>query len=127
MAEELSLQELARQPGILGAARWKASEYTTNMAAGPVLVESAGSIDKTRAERLMNNSEVAGMSVIGIGLLNKTSNPDDSRNVFPIDSYYINGQKTSMIATFNRVAVLLDNSVDYEVREIIDLMNQVGN
>jgi len=127
MAEELSLQELARQPGIIGAARWKASEYITNMAAGPVLVESAGSIDKTRAERLMNNSEVAGMSVMGIGLLNKTSNPDDSRNVFPIDSYYINGQMTSMIATFNRVAVLLDNSVDYEVREIIDLMNRIGN
>ena len=32
-----------------------------------------------------------------------------------------------MIATFNRVAVLLDNSVDYEVREIIAMMNQIGN
>lgn len=127
MATEISLQELAREPGVIGAARWKASQYSTNMAAEPVLVASAGSIDTERAERLMNNSEVAGMSVMGIGMLNKTSNPDDSRNVFPIDAYYINGQDTSMIATFNRVAVLLDNSVDYEVREIIALMNQVGN
>lgn len=127
MAEEITLQELARRSGIIGAARWKASQYNTNMAAAPVLVESAGSIDRTRAERLMNNSEVAGMSIMGIGMLNKTSNPDDKRNVFPIDSYYINGQTTSMIATFNRVAVLLDNSVDYDVREIIDLMNQIGN
>ncbi|RLA08219.1 MAG: hypothetical protein DRQ60_05940 [Gammaproteobacteria bacterium] len=127
MAGEISLQELARQPGIIGAARWKASQYSTNMAAAPVLVEFAGSIDRVRGERLMNNSEVAGMSVMGVGMLNKTSNPDDTRNVFPIDSYYINGQTTSMIATFNRVAVLLDNSVDYEVREVITLMNRVGN
>ena len=80
-----------------------------------------------RAERLVNNAEVAGMSVMGVGMLNKTNNPGDKRNVFPIDSYYINGQDTSMIATFNRVAVLLDNSVDYEVREIIAMMNQIGN
>ena len=127
MATEISLHELAREPGIIGAARWKASQYSTNMAASPVLVESAGDIDKTRAERLMNNAEVAGMSVMGIGMLNKTGNPDDSRNVFPIDAYYINGQATSMIATFNRVAVLLDNSVEYEVREVIALMNRIGN
>ncbi|MEL0082345.1 MAG: hypothetical protein VW985_04805 [Gammaproteobacteria bacterium] len=127
MAEQLTLQELARQPGVIGAARWKASQYSTNMAAGPVLVESAGSIDQERASRLMNNSEVAGMSVMGVGMLNKSSNPDDTRNVFPIDSYYVNGKGTSMIATFNRVAVLLDNSVDYEVREIIEMMNRVGN
>lgn len=127
MATEISLQELARTPGVIGAARWKASQYNTNMAAAPVLVESAGDIDNSRAERLVNNAEVAGMSVMGVGMLNKTNNPGDKRNVFPIDSYYINGQDTSMIATFNRVAVLLDNSVDYEVREIIAMMNQIGN
>ncbi len=127
MAAEISLEELAREPGVIGAVRWKSSQYSTNMAAGPVLVEFAGSIDGTRAERLMNNSEAAGMSVMGIGLLNKSASPDDDRNVFPIDSYYVNGQRTSMIATFNRVALLLDHSVDYEVREVIALMNRVGN
>ncbi|MBL4623187.1 MAG: hypothetical protein JKY89_12400 [Immundisolibacteraceae bacterium] len=127
MAEEITLETLARQPGVIGAARWKTSEYATNMAAQPVLTEAAGSIDRRRAARLMNNAEVAGMSMMGISMLNNTSNPDDSRNVYPVDSYYVNGQHTSMIATFNRVAVLLDNSVDYEVREIIGLMNQVGN
>ena len=127
MAEEITLETLARQPGVIGAARWKTSEYATNMAAQPVLTEAAGSIDHGRAARLMNNAEVAGMSMMGISMLNNTSNPDDSRNVYPVDSYYVNGQHTSMIATFNRVAVLLDNSVDYEVREIIGLMNQVGN
>ena len=37
MATEISLQELARAPGVIGAARWKASQYNTNMAAAPVL------------------------------------------------------------------------------------------
>ncbi|MBV1960916.1 MAG: hypothetical protein KUG52_02925 [Immundisolibacteraceae bacterium] len=127
MAEEITLEELARQPGVIGAARWKTSEYATNMAAQPVLTQAAGSIDHERAARLMNNAEVAGMSMMGISMLNNSSNPDDSRNVYPVDSYYVNGQHSSMIATFNRVAVLLDNSVDYEVREIIGLMNRVGN
>ena len=127
MAEEISLEELARQPGVVGAARWKTSEYATNMAAQPVLTEAAGSIDHERAARLMNNAEVAGMSMMGISMLNNSSNPGDNRNVYPVDSYYVNGQHSSMIATFNRVAVLLDNSVDYEVREIIGLMNRVGN
>lgn len=127
MADEITLEELARQPGVIGAARWKTSEYATNMAAQPVLTQAAGSIDHERAARLMNNAEVAGMSMMGISMLNNSSNPDDSRNVYPVDSYYVNGQHSSMIATFNRVAVLLDNSVDYEVREIIGLMNRVGN
>ena len=127
MADEITLEELARQPGVIGAARWKTSEYATNMAAQPVLTQAAGSIDHERAARLMNNAEVAGMSMMGISMLNNSSNPDDSRNVYPVDSYYVNGQHSSMIATFNRVAVLLDNSVDYEVREIISLMNRVGN
>ena len=127
MAEEITLEELARQPGVIGAARWKTSEYATNMAAQPVLTEAAGSIDHERAARLMNNAEVAGMSMMGISMLNNSSNPGDNRNVYPVDSYYVNGQHSSMIATFNRVAVLLDNSVDYEVREIIGLMNRVGN
>ena len=127
MAEEITLEELARQPGVIGAARWKTSEYATNMAAQPVLTEAAGNIDHERAARLMNNAEVAGMSMMGIAILNNTSNPDDTRNVYPVDSYYVNGQHTSMIATFNRVAVLLDNGTDYEVREIIGMMNQVGN
>ena len=127
MAEEITLEELARQPGVIGAARWKTSEYATNMAAQPVLTEAAGSIDHERAARLMNNAEVAGMSMMGISMLNNTSNPGDNRNVYPVDSYYVNGQHSSMIASFNRVAVLLDNSVDYEVREIIGLMNRVGN
>ena len=76
MATEISLQELARAPGVSGAARWKASQYNTNMAAAPVLVESAGDIDNARAERLVNNAEVAGMSVMGVGMLTKQTTPE---------------------------------------------------
>ncbi len=127
MTAEISLQQLVEQPGVIGAVRWKSSDYATNMAATPVLLEYAGDLDADRAARLMNNSEAAGASVMGIAMLNKTANPQDQRNVFPVDAYYVNGQYTSMAATFNRVAVILDNSTDYEPREIIGLMNQVAN
>ena len=44
-----------------------------------------------------------------------------------IDAFYAHGQYTSVIATLNRVAVLLDNTQKVDIQEMVGKMIRVDN
>lgn len=126
MPTPIALEALLETEGVLGAVRWKSSSISRT-ATPPELVEFTGQISEDRAERLMAHGEAAGMSVFGISQLSYQRARSDKTVVYPVDSYYVHGQYTSVIATINRVATLLDNKVDIDIQALISKMILVDN
>lgn len=126
MPSPIALEALLETEGVLGAVRWKASSVSRS-ATPPALVEYVGQISEDRAERLMAHGEAAGMSVFGISQLSYQRARSDKTVVYPVDSYYVHGQYTSVIATINRVGTLLDNKVDIDIQALISKMILVDN
>lgn len=126
MAERFPYADLLTIPGVIGAARWKPTHVGSN-GAPPELVEFGGNLTRDRAERLMGHAEAGGLAIYGIGQLSYQRAPVDKTVVYPIDAYYAHGQYTSVIATINRVAVLLDNSVPVDVQDVVGKMIRVDN
>ncbi|WP_235955317.1 MULTISPECIES: hypothetical protein [Sphingobium] len=93
----------------------------------PQLVEFGGNLTRDRAERMMAHAEAGGLAIYGIGQLSYHRAPVDKTVVYPIDAFYAHGQYTSVIATMNRVAVLLDNTQKVDVQELAGKMIRVDN
>lgn len=121
MPNPITLKALLETEGVLGAVRWRASSISST-ATPPALVEFVGDISEDRAERLMAHAEAAGMSVFGISQLSYQRASTDKTVVYPVDSYYVHGQYTSVIATINRVATLLDNKANTDIQALISRM-----
>ncbi len=126
MPKPIKLNALLDTSGVLGAVRWQPS-VVSSTATPPLLVEYVGDISEDRAQRLMAHSEAAGMAVFGISQLSYQRASQDKTVVYPVDSYYVHGQYTSVIATINGVAVLLDNKAKIDVQAIISSMIMVDN
>ena len=126
MPEPITLNALLETDGVLGAVRWRASALSST-ATPPLLIEYVGSISENRAQRLMAHSEAAGMSVFGISQLSYQRDSSDKTVVYPVDSYYVHGQYTSVIATINAVATLLDNKAKIDIQALINRMILVDN
>ncbi len=126
MPQPIALNSLLETNGVLGAVRWRASVVSTS-ATPPELVEFVGTISRDRAERLMAHAEAAGMSIFGISQLSYQRAREDKTVVYPVDSYYIHGQYTSVAVTINRVAVLLDNKANVDIQALIKSMILVAN
>lgn len=126
MAERFPFGDLLAISGVVGAARWKPTHLGSSVAP-PELVEFGGKLTRDRAERLMAHAEAGGLAIYGIGQLSYQRAPVDKTVVYPIDAYYAHGQYTSVIATLNRVAVLLDNTQKIDVQELVGMMIRVGN
>lgn len=126
MADKFDFQELLIVPGVIGAARWKPTHLGRSIAP-PELVEFGGTITRDRAERMMAHAEAGGLAIFGIGQLSYQRAPVDKTVVYPIDAYYAHGQYTSVVATINRVAVLLDNAEKVDVQDLVLKMILVDN
>lgn len=126
MPQPIALNSLLETNGVLGAVRWRASVVSIS-ATPPELVEFVGTISRDRAERLMAHAEAAGMSIFGISQLSYQRAREDKTVVYPVDSYYIHGQYTSVAVTINRVAVLLDNKANVDIQALIKSMILVAN
>ena len=126
MAEKLQFSDLFVISGVIGAARWKPTHLGPTVAP-PQLVEFGGDLTRDRAERMMAHAEAGGLAIYGIGQLSYHRAPVDKTVVYPIDAFYAHGQYTSVIATLNRVAVLLDNTQKVDIQEMVGKMIRVDN
>lgn len=126
MPQPISLKSLLETDGVLGAVRWRASVVSTS-ATPPELVEFVGTISNDRAERLMAHADAAGMSIFGISQLSYQRAQNDKTVVYPVDSYYVHGQYTSVVSSINRVAILLDNKASVDIQGLIGKMILVAN
>ncbi len=126
MPSPIALKALLETDGVLGAVRWQASSISST-ATPPALAEFVGDITEDRAQRLMAHAEAAGMSVFGISQLSYQRARADKTVVYPVDSYYVHGQYTSVIATINGVATLLDNKFGMDIQALISKMILVDN
>lgn len=126
MAEEFAFGDLIAIPGIVGVVRWQPTHLGKSIAP-PKLIEHLGDITRDRAERIMAHAEAAGLAIFGIGQLSYQRAPTDKTVVYPVDAYYAHGQHTSVVATMNRVAVLLDNSENVDIQVLCRKMILVDN
>ena len=126
MAEKFPFSDLLVISGVIGAARWKPTHFGPAVAP-PQLAEFGGNLTRDRAERMMAHAEAGGLAIYGIGQLSYQRAPVDKTVVYPIDAYYAHGQYTSVIATMNRVAVLLDNAEKVDIQEMVSKMIRVDN
>lgn len=126
MAEKVPFKELAEISGVIGAVRWQPTHLGKTVAP-PRLIEFIGDIKKDRAERLMAHAEAGGLALFGIGQLSYHRSPGDNSVVYPIDAYYAHGQYTSVVATINRVAILIDNEANLDIQALSKKMILVDN
>jgi roadblock/LC7 domain-containing protein len=126
MPQPIALTALLETEGVLGAVRWRQS-ILSSAPTPPHLVEYVGEISEDRAQRLIAHSEAAGMAVFGISQLSYQRARNDKTVVYPVDSYYVHGQYTSVIATINAVAALLDNKATIDIQGLISQMILVDN
>ncbi|QGN54001.1 hypothetical protein GKE62_05060 [Novosphingobium sp. Gsoil 351] len=126
MAERFDFKDLLAVPGVIGAARWRPTHLGKSIAP-PELVEFGGDLNRDRAERMMAHAEAAGLSIYGIGQLSYQRAPVDKTVVYPIDAFYAHGQHTSVVASLNRVAALIDNSTQVDVQNLVRKMILVDN
>jgi len=126
MAEKFPFSDLLVISGVIGAARWKPTHFGPAVAP-PQLAEFGGNLTRDRAERMMAHAEAGGLAIYGIGQLSYHRAPVDKTVVYPIDAFYAHGQYTSVIATLNRVAVLLDNTQKVDIQEMVGKMIRVDN
>jgi roadblock/LC7 domain-containing protein len=126
MPKPIPLTALLETEGVIGAARWQQAVITRSPSP-PQLIEYVGDISEDRAERLIAHAEAAGLAVFGISQLSYQRASSDKTVVYPVDSYYVHGQYTSVIATINAVAILLDNKAKIDVQALINRMILVDN
>ena len=127
MAEPISLRELIKIDGIVGAVRWKDAVVGKAGAAAPVLQEYVGLESEERARHLMLAAEAYGLSIRGIAQLNYEFREDFRQNISPLDAFYIHGYKYSMFAAWNGVGALIDNAVNVDIEALSRTMVMVVN
>jgi roadblock/LC7 domain-containing protein len=117
MSEPLKLQDLMEVNGVVAALRWQQSRFINAIAYPARLVEYLGFDGEERARQLMLSAEAMGLSIKGVLEIDyyrdRTGNP---HSLMPADGYMIHGQKFNLVCTLNRVAVLVDNKVDYDLK-----------
>lgn len=117
MSEPLKLQDLMEANGVVAALRWQQSRFINAIAYPARLVESLGFEGEERARQMMLSAEAMGLSIKGVLEIDyyrdRTGNP---HSLMPADGYMIHGQKFNLVCTLNRVATLVDNKVDYDLK-----------
>ena len=118
MAREKKLKELMEIDGVVAVARWKESVIGSAAAAKPIVVEHYGFDNEEAARRTMLTVDTIGLGVKGPAQMSYEYRPDFRALVSPVDSFYVHGFKRSVLATFNKVLVLLDNSVKVDIQAL---------
>lgn len=119
MSEPLKLQDLMEANGVVAALRWQQSRFINAIAYPARLVESLGFDGEERARQLMLSAEAMGLSIKGVLEIDyyrdRTGNP---HSLMPADGFMIHGQKFNLVCTLNRVATLVDNRIDYDLKAL---------
>jgi hypothetical protein len=127
MATPVPFESLLKIDGVEGAVRWREAVPGKGAVSPPFMLEFIGNITKDRASRLMAHAEAAGLAVFGISQLSYHRAPEDKSVVYPLDAYYVHSMNGSVVASINRVGVLLDNAVKIDIQDLIQKMNLVDN
>ncbi|MBT5701288.1 MAG: hypothetical protein HOI67_07525 [Gammaproteobacteria bacterium] len=127
MATPVPFESLLEIDGVTSAVRWREAVPGKGAVSPPLLLEFIGDVTKDRASRLMAHAEAAGLAVFGISQLSYHRAPEDKSVVYPLDAYYVHSMNGSVVASINRVGVLLDNAVNTDIQGLIQKMNLVDN
>lgn len=127
MATPVPFESLLEIDGVKAAVRWREAVPGRGAVSPPRMLESIGDVTKDRASSMMSNCEAAGLAIFGISQLSYHRAPEDKTVVYPLDAYYVHSMNSSIIASINRVAVLMDNKVSTDIQGLIQKMNLVDN
>lgn len=130
MKRELELNDLMKIDGVIGAVRWKEAVVGRAVAAKPIVVEFLGFESEEAARRSMLAVDAIGAGVKGAAQLSYEYRPDFRQLASPVDSFYVHGYKRSVLATLNKVMVLLDNDVKIDIQALplqLILVNNANN
>jgi hypothetical protein len=127
MATPVPFESLLELDGVKGVVRWREAVPGKGAVSPPQMLEFIGDITKDRANRLMAHAEAAGLAIFGISQLSYHRAPEDKSVVYPLDAYYVHSMNGSVVASINRVGVLLDNAVSTDIQGLIKKMNLVDN
>jgi hypothetical protein len=127
MATPIPFAELLEMDGVQGAVRWREAVPGKGAVSRPQMLEYIGDVSKDRAQRLMAHAEAAGLAVFGISQLSYQRAPEDKSVVYPLDAYYVHSMNGSVVASINRIGVLLDNAISTDIQGLIKKMNLVDN
>lgn len=126
MSKQNSLQDLMKIDCVIAVCRWKEAIIGKAGAAAPVLQEQIGFESDKHAHQVMLGVDAYGLSVRGIAHINYEFLDEFRRNVSPLDGIYIHGYKYSMVATWNKVAAMVDNSKSIDIQAVIKELVLVG-
>ena len=127
MATPVQFESLLDIDGVKDAVRWREAVPGKGAVSPPQMVEFIGDLTKDRASRLMAHAEAAGLAMFGISQLSYHRAPEDKTVVYPLDAYYVHSMNSSVVASINRVGVLLDNAASTDIQDLIKKMNLVDN
>jgi len=108
MATPVPFASLLEIEGVKAAVRWREAVPGKGAVSPPQMLEFIGDISSDRANRLMAHADAAGMAVFGISQLSYQRAPDDKTVVYPLDAYYVHSMNGSVLASINRVGLLLN-------------------
>lgn len=126
MSKQNTLDDLMQIDCIVAVARWQDAVVGKAGAAAPVLQQQRGFGSDREAHQFMLSADAYGASVKGLAQINYEFREDFRRNVSPLDGIYIHGYKHSMVATWNKVAALVDNSIEIDIQAVIKELVLVG-
>ncbi|MEL0083530.1 MAG: hypothetical protein VW985_10915, partial [Gammaproteobacteria bacterium] len=86
--------------------------------AKPIVVEYYGFESDEAARRTMLSVDAIGLGVKSTAQLSYEYRPDFQQLASPVDSFYVHGFKRSVLATFNKVLVMLDNDVKVDIQAL---------
>ncbi len=118
MSRELTLNDLMKIDGVVAACRWKEAVIGRAVAAKPIVVEFVGFEDEQAARRTMLAVDAIGLGVKGAAQLSYEYREDFRNMVSPVDAFYVHGYKRSVLATLNKVLVMIDNSVQVDIQAL---------
>lgn len=118
MSEPISLETFGTLPGVFGAVAWTCESATESSIRPPKISRYVGFQKEERATRLMKTADALALSSSAILHLETEHRPEFRTTEFPVDTLIIHGQKYSLITSFGHVAALLDNEIDYDIKDL---------
>ncbi|MEL0083932.1 MAG: hypothetical protein VW985_12965 [Gammaproteobacteria bacterium] len=118
MSEPINLETLGSAKGVFGAVQWTSDSTVHSSIKPPRMTAYTGFKKEERAIRLMKTADALTLASAAILHLESDHRPEFRTTEFPIDSLVIHGQKYSLLTSYNNVAALLDNSIDYDIKEL---------
>lgn len=118
MSVPISLETFGTLPGVFGAVSWSCESASDSSIRPPMMVKYVGFKREERAQRLMKTADALALSSSAILHLETEHRPEFRTTEFPVDTLIVHGQKFSLLTSFGHVAALLDNELDYDIKDL---------